>query len=625
MNVLNIKTYEMALKNVLYISKNQFDKLSDNKIIIIKGLVFKTDYDLSISDNDILIHKIFRKYINININDKIKFEECLDIIDIINEVEIEISSKIIDENTVCKFNVLINSIKVSLNNSFVNNNQIFLVEVDNIPIECKIKYGVNKCFKIVNATKIKITNKSNMKIIQAQACGPQSENIISNVYNNFDLSSSNFNLQLGGLKNEIDFIIKNVLTTFLLKKNTIEKLDIKHSKGILIHGLSGCGKTLLAKEIVKILNIDNVQYVNSPEILDKYIGGTEKKIREIFMNIKENEKNIIILDEFDSIASVRKNNYENNDNIVNQLLTLIDGLNEYSNILVIAITNRFDIIDKSLLRAGRFEIQIEIGLPDKKARHEILNIHAKKYFENNLIDQTVDLEKIANMTNNYTGAELRLLIQRSYVHSIYNNVMDKNLTEIDEKSKIKNSDILYVLNESKSLYSNESKSLYLNPNNFEDTTIPNILTNYNDDNDSINNSIKIFINNNINKYVLLLKSKNNNSFDISIKNIIKSGIFDYYYFITNSDMINYTNNEKINYIKDIFNIAKYNKKAMIIIDKLENIVEYNYNNKEFSNYILNNLKSIIEKEYNNNIFIMIKSNVIYLPFYNFDVDKVLYF
>ncbi|CAK8680854.1 unnamed protein product [Clavelina lepadiformis] len=191
---------------------------------------------------------------------------------------------------------------------------------------------------------------------------------------------------------------------------------------MLLHGPPGCGKTLLARQIGKMLNAREPQIVNGPEILNKHVGESEENIRNLFEPAElEQEKfgvksglHIIIFDEIDAICKQRGSVAGSsgvNDSVVNQLLTKIDGMKPLNNILIIGMTNRRDMIDEALLRPGRLEVHLEIGLPDEDGRLQILSIHTQKMKDSQALSGDVDLENIAKLTANFTGAELAGLVR----------------------------------------------------------------------------------------------------------------------------------------------------------------------------------------------------------------------
>jgi len=176
---------------------------------------------------------------------------------------------------------------------------------------------------------------------------------------------------------------------------------------MLLYGPPGTGKTLIARQIAKALNCEAPKIINGPEIFDKYVGGSEKKIRDLFYPAEleqqtkgdESGLHIIIFDEIDAICRTRGATGNSgtgvNETVVNQLLSKIDGVDSLNNILVIGMTNRKDMIDEAMLRPGRLEIHLEIGLPDEQGRLQIFEIHSRHMKKNNLLSSDIDFKSLA--------------------------------------------------------------------------------------------------------------------------------------------------------------------------------------------------------------------------------------
>ncbi|KAL0231741.1 hypothetical protein GEMRC1_011145 [Eukaryota sp. GEM-RC1] len=197
----------------------------------------------------------------------------------------------------------------------------------------------------------------------------------------------------------------------------LKKLGLQHVKGILLHGPPGTGKTLTARKIAQVLNCREPIKRSAPELLNKYVGESEKNVRDLFSAAEEeyaasgddSELHVIIIDEIDAICKERGTHSDGTrvaDNVINQLLSKLDGVDPLNNILVIGMTNRRDLMDKALLRPGRFEVQIEVGLPNKEGRQQILAIHTQSIADNGLLADDVDLDELLEISENYTGAEL---------------------------------------------------------------------------------------------------------------------------------------------------------------------------------------------------------------------------
>ncbi|XWV25280.1 vesicle-fusion atpase [Tupanvirus deep ocean] len=253
----------------------------------------------------------------------------------------------------------------------------------------------------------------------------------------FNLSSINFEkVGVGGLEKEFTELVKSIFVTRIIPEKVYKKLNIKHTKGAILYGPPGCGKTRIARQIGSLIGCVNIRIINGPELLNKYVGESEKNVRECFEAAKNkpDELHLLIFDEFDAIATRRSGSENNNnDKVVGQLLTMLDGVEEINNIIVFALTNRLDIIDPAILRPGRFGVHIKIDLPDAKGRHEILQIHSSELVRNNLFKPDVDLMLIAKETENFTGAELESLVQNTVQNVLGSQIDFNNIVESAKK------------------------------------------------------------------------------------------------------------------------------------------------------------------------------------------------
>jgi len=202
---------------------------------------------------------------------------------------------------------------------------------------------------------------------------------------------------IGGLQKEIQKI-REVIELPMRHPEIYQRLGINPQMGILLYGPNGCGKTLLAKAIANESEA-NFFSINAPEIIGKFYGESEARLREIFQKARQNVPSIIFIDHIDAIARPRRIDSEGLENrVVDELLALMNGLESRGNVIVMAATDRIDLIDPALRRPGRLDVEIEIGLPDKQARYEILQVHTRMM----PLARDVDLEKLADMTDCYT-------------------------------------------------------------------------------------------------------------------------------------------------------------------------------------------------------------------------------
>ncbi|MDR4511900.1 MAG: CDC48 family AAA ATPase [Nitrososphaeraceae archaeon] len=231
---------------------------------------------------------------------------------------------------------------------------------------------------------------------------------------------------IGGLREEIQKV-REMIELPLRHPEIFEKLGIEAPKGVLLHGPPGTGKTLLAKAVANESNSHFIS-ISGPEIMSKFYGESEARLREIFKEAKEKAPSIMFVDEIDSIAPKREEvTGEVERRVVSQLLSLMDGLEARGKVIVIAATNRPNALDQALRRPGRFDREIEIKVPDKRGRLEILQIHTR----NMPLDTDVDQDKIAGITHGFVGADLEYLCKEAAMKCLRRLLPQLNLE--DEK------------------------------------------------------------------------------------------------------------------------------------------------------------------------------------------------
>jgi transitional endoplasmic reticulum ATPase len=229
---------------------------------------------------------------------------------------------------------------------------------------------------------------------------------------------------IGGLHEEIQRI-REMVELPMRHPELFQRLGIEPPKGVLLHGPPGCGKTLLARAVANESEA-NFLSINGPEIMSKFYGESEARLREMFQQAEKNAPSIIFIDELDAIAPKREEvTGEVERRVVAQLLALMDGLGGRGNVIVIGATNRPGALDPALRRPGRFDREIEIGVPDKKARHEILQIHTRGM----PLAEGVDLKKLAETTHGYTGADLAALGRETAMKALRRYLPEINLED----------------------------------------------------------------------------------------------------------------------------------------------------------------------------------------------------
>jgi len=231
---------------------------------------------------------------------------------------------------------------------------------------------------------------------------------------------------IGGLSEEIKKI-REMVELPMKHPELFNRLGIEPPAGVLLHGPPGTGKTLLAKAVANETD-SNFILVNGPEIMNKYYGESEKKIRQIFEEAAEKAPSIIFIDEIDAIAPKREETRgEVERRVVAQLLTMMDGLNKRGNVTVIGATNRPNAIDEALRRPGRFDREITFGVPNKKGRLEILKIHTR----NMPLAKDVNIESLAEVTHGFVGADLSSLAKEAAM-----NVLRRMIPELNLRDKV---------------------------------------------------------------------------------------------------------------------------------------------------------------------------------------------
>ena len=249
---------------------------------------------------------------------------------------------------------------------------------------------------------------------------------------------------IGGIRDEIKKV-REMIELPLRHPEIFEKLGIEAPKGVMLYGPPGTGKTLLAKAVANESNAHFIS-ISGPEIMSKFYGESEARLREIFKEAREKAPSIIFVDEIDSIAPKREEvTGEVERRVVSQMLSLMDGLEARGKVIVISATNRPNAIDPALRRPGRFDREIEIKVPDKKGRHEILQIHTRNMPLMSEGDSTVDIMKISSVSHGYVGADLEYLCKEAAMKCLRRLLPELNLEE--EKIPPETLDKLIVISE----------------------------------------------------------------------------------------------------------------------------------------------------------------------------------
>jgi len=223
-------------------------------------------------------------------------------------------------------------------------------------------------------------------------------------------------------------MMRRTFESRLISTRLRKELALQHIRGVLLYGPPGTGKTLIARKISEILGCAKPKIVNGPEVESKWVGEAEKNIRTLFEEAQaefeeKGEDNsslhVIIFDEIDAIAKKRGGAHaKSRDGALNQLLCCLDGVESLDNVLIFGLTNRKDCLDPALLRPGRLEVQLDIGLPDAKGREDILKIHTETMKSHGRLAADVDLQVLAQMSDDFSGADIAGMIRSATSYAL---------------------------------------------------------------------------------------------------------------------------------------------------------------------------------------------------------------
>lgn len=417
-----------------------------------------------------------------------------------------------------------------------------------------------------------------------------------------------FNFQklgIGGLDAEFQDIFRRAFASRVFPAHIIKKLGINHVKGLLLFGPPGTGKTLIARQIGKMLNGREPKVVNGPEVLSKFVGETEKNVRDLFADAENDQKSrgdqsdlhIIIFDEIDAICKTRGSTRDGtgvHDSIVNQLLTKIDGVEALNNILLIGMTNRKDLLDEALLRPGRLEVQIEIGLPDERGRVQILQIHSSKMKENSFLSADVNLEELAARTKNFSGAELEGLVKSAVSFALNRQVSINDLTKpLDEDNiKVTMDDFLKALQEVKPAFGAAISSLEMcrlngmldcgeRHRHIQETVMTLV--------EQLKRTDRTPL------LTCLLEGPQGSGKTAIAATIGIDSEFPFVKIVSPETMLGLSENSKSGMITKVFEDAYKSPLSIIILDDIERLLEYVHIGPRFSNLILQTILVLLKR------------------------------
>ncbi|KAK6527812.1 transport between ER and Golgi ATPase protein [Orbilia ellipsospora] len=412
---------------------------------------------------------------------------------------------------------------------------------------------------------------------------------------------------IGGLDTEFSAIFRRAFASRIFPPGLVEKLGIQHVKGILLFGPPGTGKTLIARQIGKMLNAREPKVVNGPEILNKYVGQSEENVRKLFADAEKEYKekgeesglHIIIFDELDAICKQRGSKSDGTgvgDSVVNQLLSKLDGVDQLNNILLIGMTNRMDMIDEALLRPGRLEVHMEISLPDEFGRRQILKIHTSKMRDNNVMDTDVDINELAGLTKNYSGAEISGVVKSASSFAFNRHVKVGTVAGISddiEHMKVNRQDFMNAIDEVRPAFGVSEDELA--------TCLQGGIIHYNSYVDQILREGQLFVEQ-VKKSertplvsILLHGAPSAGKTALAAKIAIDSG-YPFIKLVSPEAMVGMNEMSKVSYLSKVFMDAYKSTLSVVVLDNIERLIDYVPIGPRFSNTILQTIQVLLRKQ-----------------------------
>ncbi|KAI0685028.1 AAA-domain-containing protein [Cytidiella melzeri] len=453
-----------------------------------------------------------------------------------------------------------------------------------------------------------IMEKTDVNFIKAATSGIKIKSSAKKAPSNA-IIAPNFKFEdmgIGGLDSEFSTIFRRAFASRVFPPGLVEKLGIQHVKGILLHGPPGTGKTLMARQIGKMLNAREPKIVNGPEILNKYVGASEENIRKLFADAEKEYKakgdesglHIIIFDELDAICKQRGSTNSGTgvgDSVVNQLLSKMDGVDQLNNILIIGMTNRLDMIDEALLRPGRLEVHMEISLPDEKGRLQILTIHTTKMRENRIMDSDVDILELAQLTKNFSGAEINGLVKSATSFAFSRHVKVGTMAGVSddiENLRVNRQDFMNALDEVTPAFGVAKEELEMVVQNgiiHFDRVIDEILRSGQLFVDQVRTSTRTPL------VSLLLHGPPHSGKTALAATIARSSDYPFMKLVSPDEMVGFSESQKVHAISKVFADSYKSPLSVIVVDSIERLLEFTPIGPRFSNAVLQTLMVLLAR------------------------------
>jgi len=622
--VVGLPSDSHAFENCLFINSNELDKLRgenpENPVYLdLKGYILPAKGDPRIAPNQIAMGNVQRMMMKISKIDSLSPKVFVPNKDNVSKllsltVEVDIGKKASNAPSLMELEekALEGNFRKTLAKHFINLREMILLDYESSAlvltisnlrvVEQTIDESIVKTFgEMSGDTEIRFTVAPKVtKMLRIKSEKLQETELFKTEFN-FE------KLGVGGLDNESSVIFRRAFNSRRYPPAIIKKYGIKHVKGMLLYGPPGTGKTLIARKIAEVLKAHEPKLVNGPEIFSKFVGQSEENIRKLFEEAEKEEKeagedsklHIIIFDEIDAICKPRGSVHSGvavHDTVVNQILSKLDGVESLNNILVIGMTNRKDMIDEAVLRPGRLEVHVEIGLPDEHGRVQIFRIHTRTMKDNGLLGDSVDLEKLAKLTKNYSGAEIEGVVKSASGFALFEGTTMASIQPIKDLAsackKVEMKHFLQALEEVKPQFGVDADELA--------PAIRNGIINFGPAFTKVWDIGNTFIEQ-------VRSSENTPLFSVLVEGpkgcgktafAAKLGLeskFPFVKLITPESYIGFNEQGKVYEINKVFNDSYKSPLSVIILDDIERLIEYIHIGPRFSNGVLQALLVLAKK------------------------------
>lgn len=589
--VTKVQRTEQALTNKVYTSVVEFGSEVVSVMVKERVYLFRHQYDTKISELSIGFSGVQRQSLSLALGDRVDVNIFREPVSKCKSLQIQLEPVTRKKSPI-----------------YFSEKDVFNMIPENIPLQVGGVYLLNNdlTFRVIDIDAVKNTRmicrffdrKTSVlePIISEDVMIISKKSKISKKFfsDDFDFTT----LGLGGMNKEMISIFRRAFASWAIDPDIIQKMGIKHERGILLYGPPGCGKTAFARAVSKLLT-NNIKLVNGPELMNKFVGGSEEKIRELFEPAIQSYKSgkdelfVIILDEFDALVPTRGTRSGStgvHDSMVTQFLTMIEGVDTPNNFIIIALTNRKDQIDEAILRDGRIGIHVHIGLPDLHGREQIFRIHTQKLRDGQMFSSDIDLSRLAELSRNFSGSEIEASIRAAGSFAISRVV--KN--EVEDIPMITMDDCISGIKEITPLYGKTSiVEIYKTSPEFDNIISGEYVKNL--------KSIIIYGDNGAGKTSVACSA-------LKMKQFIHTN------YLESKELLQFTELVRSRHLMAQIYKASESESSCLVLDDIDIMLEYSGLGGviRFSNIMYQTLKSILKSRYSSRITLIVTTSDLYL-------------